>query len=176
MSCTSDQIVLSETAFLQFCVYRRVPNGNPVPIGYRTLSINRLHNGYRHVILRTVGNQNLGPMSLFVYFDVFYYVMSTQIAVHSALMNPFSSAKKEESLSMALLYPFAKHEEIVEDDAYRQAIVGTAKMSRDETPLPSPPPSPIPESFTSRAVSNVVGNKKIMYKERTLSSGSRVKL
>ncbi|EYC29317.1 hypothetical protein Y032_0006g2910 [Ancylostoma ceylanicum] len=36
-------------------------------------------------------------------------------------------------------------------DAYRQAIVGTAKMSRDETPLPSPPPSPIPESFASRA-------------------------
>ncbi|EPB74668.1 hypothetical protein ANCCEY_06246 [Ancylostoma ceylanicum] len=26
-------------------------------------------------------------------------------------------------------------------------------MSRDETPLPSPPPSPIPESFASRAAS-----------------------
>ncbi|KIH65306.1 hypothetical protein ANCDUO_04373 [Ancylostoma duodenale] len=163
-----EKIVLSETAFLQFCVYRRVTNGNPAPIAYRTLSINRLHNGYRHVILRTVGNQNLGPMSLFVYFDVFYYVMSTQITVHSALMNPFNSAKKEESLSMALLHPFAKHEEIVEDDAYRQAIVGTAKMSRDETPLPSPPPSPIPESFTSRAASNIVTKEKIMYKGKPL--------
>ncbi|EYC29321.1 hypothetical protein Y032_0006g2913 [Ancylostoma ceylanicum] len=136
-----EKIVLPETAFLQFCVHRRFPNGNAVPIAYRTLSINRLHNGYRHVILRTVGNQNLGPMSLFVYFDVFYYVMKTQITVHSALMNPFNSARKEESLSMALLHPFAKCEEIVED-------VTPLFM----TDLPSPRPIPRVLRKTTRIV------------------------
>ncbi|KAK6753560.1 hypothetical protein RB195_012883 [Necator americanus] len=146
-----EKILLSEMTFLQFCVFRRSMNGILVPFAYRTLAVERLHNGYRHVILRSAGNRNLGPMSLFVYFDVFYYVMRTRIAIHSALMNPFRSERKEELLSLALRHPFAKHEPDVEDDAYRQAIVGTAKKSKDEAQQPTPPPSPVPGSFSSKA-------------------------
>lgn len=181
------QIVLSETAFLQFCVYRRVPNGNPVPIAYRTLSINRLHNGasilllervdlrkkryvgvhsfrvppcdpanswepesWAHVSVRLfrcfllrhenadkyVLDITASPLSrrgTSAYSESANFMHSCFIhsAVHSALMNPFSSAKKEESLSMALLHPFAKHEEIVEDVSYRSNGFAEHYIRRD---------------------------------------------
>ncbi|KJH50468.1 Phosphatidylinositol-specific phospholipase C, X domain protein [Dictyocaulus viviparus] len=137
-----DKIILSETAFLQLVVYRRTANGSPAPLAYRVLSLNRLNNGYRHVILRSSGNQNLGPLSLFIFFDIFYYVVKTQIALHSALMNPFSRVKKEDSLSMPFKNPFIKQDEIdEEEDDYRQAIVGTTKKLTNSVVVPNTPPS-----------------------------------
>ncbi|KAJ1345689.1 Phosphatidylinositol-specific phospholipase C, X domain [Parelaphostrongylus tenuis] len=154
-----EKIILSETAFLQIGVWRRSTSGNSVPLAYRVLSVNKLHNGYRHLILRSLGNQNLGPVSLFVYFDVFYHVLKTQIAAHSALMNPFSCVEKEESFSTVLRNPLVRQDEVEEeDDDYRQAIVGTTRKSREDITAPSPPLSPVGDPFgrkISRAFNRV---------------------
>uniref|UniRef100_W6NEK3 Phosphoinositide phospholipase C n=1 Tax=Haemonchus contortus TaxID=6289 RepID=W6NEK3_HAECO len=150
-----EKIVMPETAFLQLCVSFSSPNGNPTPPAYyRILSLNRLQNGYRHVILRSIGNRNLGPISLFVHFDIFYYVKKTQISLHSGLMDPFSSERKNESLSQALRYPFMKQDEVEEEedeeenDDYRQAIVGTTSKRDDDMDQPTPPVSPTADTFT----------------------------
>uniref|UniRef100_A0A0N4X2D6 Phosphoinositide phospholipase C n=1 Tax=Haemonchus placei TaxID=6290 RepID=A0A0N4X2D6_HAEPC len=148
-----EKIVMPETAFLQLCVSFSSPNGNPTPPAYyRILSLSRLQNGYRHVILRSIGNRNLGPTSLFVHFDIFYYVKKTQISLHSGLMDPFSCERKNESLSQALRYPFMKQDEVEEEeeenDDYRQAIVGTTSKRNDDMDHPTPPVSPTADTFT----------------------------
>ncbi|KAK6054582.1 hypothetical protein COOONC_07914, partial [Cooperia oncophora] len=105
--------------------------------------------GYRHVILRSIGNRNLGPISLFVHFDIFYYVKKTQISLHSGLMDPFSSERKDETLSQALRYPFMKQDDVEEEnDDYRQAIVGTTRRRSDDVDQPTPPVSPAADTFT----------------------------
>ncbi|WKY11941.1 hypothetical protein Q1695_003483 [Nippostrongylus brasiliensis] len=146
------KILMPEMAFLQICLWRRF-GCNATPVAYRTLPINNLQNGYRHVILRTIGNRCLGPLSLFIYFDVFFYVPTVKLAFHSALMNPFSRDREEERLSQALRHPFLKQDEIDEDEREEeklQALVGTEKLPKDASPHVSPLPSPVADSVVSK--------------------------
>ncbi|VDP32612.1 unnamed protein product [Heligmosomoides polygyrus] len=71
--------------------------------------------------------------------------------IHSALMNPFSRARKDESLALALRHPFMKCDdaEDEEEEENLQAIVGTASRSRNGA-LPTPPPSPTVDSFNAK--------------------------
>ncbi|VDL76796.1 unnamed protein product [Nippostrongylus brasiliensis] len=145
-------ILMPEMAFLQICLWRRF-GCNATPVAYRTLPINNLQNGYRHVILRTIGNRCLGPLSLFIYFDVFFYVPTVKLAFHSALMNPFSRDREEERLSQALRHPFLKQDEVDEDEREEdkiQALVGTEKLPKDASPHVSPLPSPVADSVVSK--------------------------
>uniref|UniRef100_A0A1I7X3I6 Uncharacterized protein n=1 Tax=Heterorhabditis bacteriophora TaxID=37862 RepID=A0A1I7X3I6_HETBA len=107
-----DKILLPETSFLHFCVWQKQHSGNSIPIAHRMLPIDKLNN---EIIIDT------NDKSRNLYLDI-----------HSALMDPFSSAIRSESLSWALGNPFADPQEvaIVEevDDSYRQSIIGTTKQ------------------------------------------------
>ncbi|KHJ94853.1 hypothetical protein OESDEN_05213 [Oesophagostomum dentatum] len=139
------------------------------PVAYRILPINGLQNGYRHVILRSLENQNLGPITLFVYFDIFFHVDRMHEDHHSAYLDPFLEAKKEKALGESLAHPFRKQEKNIVDNSYRQAIIGTKGLSRGETTLDSEEESdelPPPTSSTSSSLITQASRKLGQFRRR----------
>lgn len=96
-----EKIILPAMAFVRFGVYE--DNGRL--LGQQILPVTHIQPGYKHIVLRNSFSRFLGPVSLFIYVDVFDYVSDCHRELVDALQNPIEAYSKVKEMQTALEHP-----------------------------------------------------------------------
>lgn len=88
-------------AFVRFGVFEE--NGRL--LGQHFLPVSHIQPGYKHIVLRNSFSRPLGPVSLFIYVEVFDYVSDHHRELVDALQNPIEAYSKVKEMQTALENP-----------------------------------------------------------------------
>ncbi|CAD6193628.1 unnamed protein product [Caenorhabditis auriculariae] len=148
-----EKVMLNEMSFLHFTVFA----DSNSPMAHRILHVDTMNNGFRHVILRSAANRNLGPASLFVRFDVHLYTDGKALSQHKALLDPFKFEEQNENFVQKFASPFSTTVS-TEMPGFELVEGSRRRSSHSEPTTPNSPTKPA--SFASRFSALFRGGRK----------------
>jgi hypothetical protein len=123
------KIIVPDLALVRFMVYEQKEAGGKQLLGQRTIPFKYLQNGYRHIMLRTVGNKTIGLPSIFVKIDLKTYVPDDMMSIVDMLQNPRSHLTAVQKRTNALKEMGCVDEEDLEnkEDLFLDAVSSVKK-------------------------------------------------